>query len=152
MADVAFGFVLWLEPGIAQKHANGAALAGAKAVENLNRNRTALRIQEIISGQQLTAKGFGDPLEDPAVPDIIVQPDLGTIYTTSKKKIAEHGGLTDDDRHVACFVSNPSLNKKKIAKQTSTEQVGPTILKALGLDPKELQGAVAEGTDVLDRF
>jgi hypothetical protein len=32
------------------------------------------------------------------VPDIIVQPDLGVIYTTSTAKIAEHGGLSNDDR------------------------------------------------------
>ena len=124
----------------------------ATAVENLNRNRTALKILNIISGQELIDQGFGDPLTDPHVPDIIVQPDLGIIYTTSKKKIAEHGGLSDDDRHVACIASNPGLLKTKFSEETSTRQVGPTILKALGLDPKELQGAVIEGTDVLEGF
>jgi len=124
----------------------------ATAVENLNRNRTALKILHIFSGQELVAKGFGDPLIDPHVPDIIVQPDLGIIYTTSKKKMAEHGGFTDDDRHVACIASNPSLKKTKFSKKTSTRQVGPTILTALGLDPKKLQGAVIEGTDVLEGF
>ena len=122
------------------------------AVENLERNRTALEIKRIISGDQLTDQGFGDPTKDPAVPDIIVQPELGIIYSTSHKKIAEHGGLSDDDRHVACFVSNPGLKKKKFSGQTSTRQVAPTILQALGLDPKNLQGVVAEGTQVLEGF
>jgi hypothetical protein len=81
-----------------------------------------------------------------------VRPDLGTIYTTSTAKIAEHGGISDDDRKVACFVSNPGLKKKKFANQASTKQVAPTILKALGLNPKALQGVKAEGTKVLEGF
>jgi hypothetical protein len=28
------------------------------------------------------------------VPNIIVKPDLGIIYTTSTSKVAEHGGLS----------------------------------------------------------
>jgi hypothetical protein len=111
-----------------------------------------LKIKRTISGEQLTDLGFGDPTKDPAVPDIIVQPELGIIYTTSKSKIAEHGGLSDDDRHVACFVSNPGLKKTKFSDKASTRQVAPTILQALGLDPKQLKGVVAEGTRVLEGF
>lgn len=70
----------------------------ATAVDNLNRDRDNLEIQDIISRERLTYLGFGDPTKDPAVPDIIVRPDLGVIYTTSSAKIAEHGGLSDDDR------------------------------------------------------
>lgn len=103
-----------------------------------------------MSGGQLTAFGFGDPLKDPAIPDIIVQPMLGVIYTTSTKKIAEHGGFSREDQHVACFVSSPRLKKKKFSKLVSTKQVAPTILKALGLDPKALEGAVAESTKALN--
>jgi hypothetical protein len=111
-----------------------------------------LKIENIISGQRLIAQGFGDPLTDPAVPDIIVAPELGIIYTTSKKKIAEHGGLSEDDRHVACFASSPGLKKTKFPHRVSTQQVGPTILRALGLDPKKLKGAVIEGTGELPGF
>jgi hypothetical protein len=96
--------------------------------------------------------GFGNPLKDPAVPDIIVQPELGTIYTTSTSKIAEHGGISDDDRKVACFVSSPGLKGTKFGGTTSTRQVAPTVLKALGLDPKKLAGVKIEGTKVLEGF
>jgi hypothetical protein len=96
--------------------------------------------------------GFGNPLEDPAVPDIIVQPELGTIYTTSTSKIAEHGGISDDDRKVACFVSSPGLKGTKFGGTTSTRQVAPTVLKALGLDPNKLAGVEIEGTRVLEGF
>lgn len=68
------------------------------AVDNLNRDRNNLEIQDIISRERLTYLGYGDPAKDPAVPDIIVRPELGVIYTTSSSKIAEHGGLSDDDR------------------------------------------------------
>jgi hypothetical protein len=65
---------------------------------------------------------------------------------TSQSKTAERGGLSDDDRHVAYFASNPQLKKRLVIDPVSTRQVAPTILAALGLDPKMLKGAVAEGT------
>ena len=111
-----------------------------------------MKIQELIYGPQLISMGYGNPATDPAVPDIIVRPELGTCYTTSNAKIAEHGGLSDDDRHVACFVSNPMLKKTKYTDQVNTTQVAPTILKALGLNLTELKGAVIEGTKPLDGF
>jgi hypothetical protein len=122
------------------------------AVDALNRQRNTLKIADIISGPRLTYLGYGDPLTDSAVPDIIVRPELGTIYTKSKVKIAEHGGLSDDDRKVACFVSSPGLEKKKYPHRVSTKQVAPTILKALGLDPNALKGVVDEDTNLLDGF
>ena len=72
-----------------------------KAVDYLNTARNTLKIDDIISGDRLTYLGYGDPATDPAVPDIIVRPELGIIYTTSTSKIAEHGGLSDDDRKVS---------------------------------------------------
>ncbi|KAI4254116.1 MAG: hypothetical protein LQ352_003283 [Teloschistes flavicans] len=122
------------------------------AIGNLNKARTSLQIQDLIYGERLMSMGFGDPLTDPSVPDIIVRPTLGTIYTTSKSKIAEHGGLSDDDRNVACFVSNPSLNKTKVMGHITTRRVGPTILKVLGISPRTLEGAVAEEVAVLQGF
>lgn len=117
------------------------------AVANLQAKASALHIQEIISGQALIDQGFGNPLQSSRVPHFIVRPTLGTIYTTSTKKIAEHGGLSSDDRVVACFASNPKLNKTVVTDMVETKQVAPTILKALGLDPNSLQGVVAEQTE-----
>jgi len=123
-----------------------------KAVKNLEKHKAALKIEDIIFGKRLTDEGFGNPLTDTAVPDIIVRPNLGVIFTTSKAKIAEHGGISNDDRHVACFVSNPILKKKQFKEQVSTKQVAPTVLKALGLDMHALEGVRAEGTKPLDGF
>lgn len=121
------------------------------AVKNLQAKASALHIQEIIYGNALIEQGFGDPLKSSRVPHIIVRPTLGTIYTTSKSKVAEHGGLSSDDRVVACFASNPKLKKSVIKDKVETKQIAPTILKALGLDPKSLQGVVAEQTYPLDQ-
>jgi hypothetical protein len=121
-------------------------------VVGLNKARFDLRIQDIIYGPQLIAEGFGDPTKDPAVPDIIVRPIEGIIYTTSTAKIAEHGGLNEDDRHVACFAHAQHLRPKKFTCPVSTRQVAPTILTVLGLDPNDLQGVKAEGTTPLDGF
>ncbi|KAL9120710.1 MAG: hypothetical protein Q9187_002737 [Circinaria calcarea] len=60
----------------------------AAAVDNLNRDRNTLQIQDIISRERLTYLGYGNPKTNPAVPEIIVCPELGIIYTTSKSKIA----------------------------------------------------------------
>jgi hypothetical protein len=121
-------------------------------VAGLNKARFDLRIQDIIYGPQLIAEGFGDPTKDPAVPDIIVRLIEGIIYTTSTAKIAEHGGLNEDDRHVACFAHAQHLRPKKFTCSVSTRQVAPTILTVLGLDPNDLQGVKAEGTTPLDGF
>ena len=97
---------------------------------------------------------FGNPINSPFVPDIIVQPDLGIIYTTSKKKVEEHGGLSADDRNVACFVSSPRLSRRaqKFPQRVSTRQIAPLILEALGIDGGELEGVRAEGTRFLPGF
>jgi Type I phosphodiesterase / nucleotide pyrophosphatase len=122
------------------------------AANNLKVGAVKGKITSIIYGSNLTSSGYGDPLADPSVPDIIVQPNLGVVYTTSKAKIAEHGGISSDDRLVATFVSNPKLRKMKYSQRVYTTQVGPTILQGLGLDPKELQGARIEGTKILPGF
>jgi arylsulfatase A-like enzyme len=124
----------------------------AAAVANLQKNKDNLRIDDIIYGQRQIDLGFGDATKDPAVPDICVQPVQGTIYTTSKSKIAEHGGGAENDRHVALFASNPKFDKKTFGQRVYTTQVAPTILKALGLEPNKLEGVKAEKTMPLDIF
>lgn len=119
------------------------------AVANLQAQSVPLGIQEVIYGQSLLAE-FGNSNNSPRTPDIIVRSNVGVIYTTNKKKIAEHGGLSDDDRHVACFVSNPSLKKTVVSDRVSTRQVAPTILQALGLNPQNLQAVVQQGTQSLN--
>jgi len=92
---------------------------------------------------------FGDPTKDSHAPDVVVQPKHGVIYSLSKKKNAEHGGFSDDDAHVGLLVSNPSFEANIVTSEVRTKQVAPTIVKALGLDPKALDAVRIEHTAVL---
>ncbi len=91
----------------------------------------------------------GDPVAAARAPDVFIQPNRGVIYSGSSKKIAEHGGGTLDDTHVALLVSNPRLRPGSVRSHVCTRQVAPTILRALGLEPRALQAVVKEHTDVL---
>lgn len=96
----------------------------------------------------LVPNKFGDPANG-RTPDIMVQPNVGVIYTKSKAKDMEHGGFAPNDGHVALLVSHPDLHKKTVSSVVGTTQVAPTIIKALGLDPSLLQAVQKEGTKVL---
>jgi len=114
----------------------------------LNANAAALFIEEVMAGAELKLK-FRDPLKDAATPDILVQPQYGTIYTGSSKKNAEHGGFSFGDTNVGLIVSNPSLSSRVVKTLVATSQVAASILKALGIDPNELEAVRREGTTVL---
>ena len=91
---------------------------------------------------------FGDPA-DGRTPDIMVQPNAGVIYTTSGGKDMEHGGFAPDDGHLALLVSHPSIEGETVTERVQTTQVAPTIIRALGLDPRLLDAVKQEGTPVL---
>ena len=114
----------------------------------LNANAAALFIDEVMAGAELRLK-FRNPLTDSRTPDILVQPIYGTIYTGSSKKNAEHGGFSFGDTNVGLIVSNPSLPARVVKTPVATSQVAPSILKALHIDPSELQAVRKEGTNVL---
>jgi arylsulfatase A-like enzyme len=111
----------------------------------LNANANALFIEEVMSGNELKLK-FNSPLIDSRPPDIIVQPVYGTIYTTSKKKIEEHGGFSFGDTNVGLIVSNLSLQPKTLKTPVATSEVAATILAALGIDPASLHSVQVEKT------
>ncbi len=86
---------------------------------------------------------------DPRTPDIIVIPNVGVVYTGSLKKQSEHGGFSHDDTNVMLLVSNPSIKARTDTSFVETDQVAPTILSLLGLDPGALDAVRLEGTPVL---
>jgi hypothetical protein len=122
-----------------------------KVADYLNTNAKALFIDEVLAGDELKLK-FNDPAHDSRTPDIIVQPQYGTIYTTSKKKNAEHGGFSFGDTNVALIVSNPGFPAAVVKTPVATSQVAPTILRALAIDAAELNSVSAEHTSVLPGF
>ena len=118
------------------------------AVGILEANAAKAGIGEIFYGNALS-QNYGSPLTDPRTPDIIVQPNVGVVYTGSARKLAEHGGFAHDDTNVILLLSNPEFEAKTVHADVSTTQVAPTILKVLGLNPKKLDGVRLEGTPVL---
>ena len=105
-------------------------------------------LAKIYCGPEVAAFTGADPATDPKAPDIIVQPDPGVIYTkASATKRAEHGGGAVDDEHVGLIVGGGAVKiAGSFAVPAYTKQIAPTILRALGLNPMDLQGVVAEGT------
>jgi arylsulfatase A-like enzyme len=117
-------------------------------VDQLEANESLIGGGEIFSGAALRLM-FGDPLKDSRTPDLIVAPNVGTVYTGKKKKIAEHGGFAHDDTNVMLLVSNPGLRARRVVSPVETAQIAPTILEILDLDAGQLMAVRAEGTTAL---
>ena len=134
--------LLWL--------ATGANVTSA--VNMLETNGAAIGLGQIFVGPSLetmfNAPGL-PPNGDPRTPDIIVEPNVGVIYTSSHKKQMEHGGFAHDDTNVMMLLSNPTFEASTVTSFVETTQVAPTILQALGLDPGKLDAVQKEGTPVL---
>ena len=92
---------------------------------------------------------FLRPGGDPRTPDIVVIPNVGVVYTGSTKKQSEHGGFANDDTNVMLLVSNPGIRARTDTSFVETDQVAPTILELLGLNPAALDAVRLEGTPVL---
>ncbi|CAG8746506.1 3538_t:CDS:2 [Racocetra persica] len=122
------------------------------AADSLSAKKDVLGIAEIFEGDSLKAKFGCDPNTDTRCPDIAIRVVPGVVYTTSKKKIAEHGGFNEDDYHVPIIVYNPSIQQKVANDAVETRYIAPFILSALGLDPNELDAVVKEKTPTLPVF
>ena len=134
--------VLWLKKGESV----------SAAVDLLENNAAAIGLGQIYYGPTLALNynlGGLEPGDDPRTPDIIVTPNVGVTYSGSTTMIGDHGGFAHDDTNVILLVSNPSFSARTVSSPTATTQVAPTIIKALGLEPKALDAVRAEGTAVL---
>ncbi len=120
----------------------------ANAVSLLEGQAAAAGIGEIFAGNGV-AQMYNAAPGDPRTPDIIVTPQVGVIYSGSKRKLAEHGGFAHDDTNVILLMSNAGFQKATVTAPVETMQVAPTILQALGLDPNSLDAVQIEGTQVL---
>jgi hypothetical protein len=128
------GSLIWLtDPSLAPS---------VVATLSMPANQQALGIQEIFAGQSLRNK-FDNPGADPRTPDIILKVNTGVIFTGGSK-LSEHGGFNEDDVHTALLVAFPQLGHSVVKSAVSNQQVAPTIIKALGLDPSDLDAVRKE--------
>jgi hypothetical protein len=122
------------------------------AVDLLEKNAAAIGLGQLFYGPTLALNynvGGLEPGEDPRSPDIIVTPNVGVTYVGGTSVLGDHGGFAHDDTNVMLLVAHPGFTAQTVSDATATTQVAPTILKALGLDPKSLDAVKAEGTRVL---
>jgi len=134
------GGLLWLKP-----QTRSANIAAAKTY--LLAQSDALGIAYLFTPAQI-AGVYRNPAFDARAPDFIADSDQGVIYTGGTK-LAEHGGLSDDDRNVALVVAGPGMKASVVSEEVFTTQIAPTILKALRLDPTDLQAVQIEHTKAL---
>ena len=140
--DVA---LLWLSDSSAANVATAvAALETASPASPLSANIAG--IGEIFSGPAL---GLYYDAGDSRAPDILITPNIGVTYSNSSKKEAEHGGFAKDDTNVMMLLANPHFHGSTVTSPVQTAEIAPTILKALGLDPHDLQAVQTEHTPVL---
>ena len=132
--------LVWLAP-----QTQTADRAAARAY--LESQAGPLRI-EYLAGRQVLRQLYQDPATDSRTPDFIAVTQYGVIYTGGTK-LAEHGGFANDDRNVALLVSAPGIQGHIVPDPVETRQIAPTILRAFGLDPQELQAVQQEGTTAL---
>ena len=119
------------------------------AVANLSTpaNQQALGIQEIFAEGSLRNK-FNSAALDPRTPDIVLKVNTGVIFTGGTK-LSEHGGFNEDDVHTALLVSLDGLDHAVVKSHVLNQQVAPTIIRALGLDPEDLEAVRKEQISVL---
>jgi hypothetical protein len=88
-------------------------------------------------------------------PDLILVPPPGIVFVGNPAKAtkrAEHGGFSSDDRDVPLIVWSTRFGSaagRAVTASVETRQIAPTVLTALGIDPRQLSGVRAEGTAVL---
>lgn len=134
--------VLWLKKGESVP----------SAVELLQQNAAAIGLGQIYYGPTLWLNynvGGWERGDDPRTPDIIVTPNIGVTYSGSTTMIADHGGFAHDDTNVMLLVAHSCFRAQTVSTEAATTQVAPTIIKVLGLNPRDLTAVRAEGTPVL---
>ncbi|MBV8527877.1 MAG: alkaline phosphatase family protein [Candidatus Dormibacteraeota bacterium] len=105
-------------------------------------------LQTIWAGSE-AASFFGVATDNGHYPDVFGEVQPGVVYTSPGKKLAEHGGMNIDDRHVLMVVNGPGIEKRVVSTPVETTQVAPTVLSLLGLDPSALSAVKVEGTQTL---
>ena len=154
LSDHSAGAATFAKTYLATHSAAGNTITGtAKTV-------AASGLSTIYAGAEV-AQYFKIDQSDARYPDIFGLVTTGVVYTGGKSKIAEHGGASADDRDVPLVVSTVGASddrgdrddsrSRTVDSAVETTQIAPTILKLLGLDPKQLQAVRIEGTHVLPR-
>lgn len=122
--------------------------ATGNTIDGSPRTLASSGLHKVFAGAA-AARYFHVSVADPRHPDVWGIVQQGVVYTGGKGKIAEHGGPNPEDRSVPLVVYAPGVSASAHGSPVKTTQIAPTILRLLGLDPRELQAVQIEGTQVL---
>jgi hypothetical protein len=121
----------------------------AAVVKAFGDQAEALGIADIYSGARLTLT-LNSPMKDSRTPDIILQPELGVLWTSQYDRApAAQGGMLDEETHVALLVSGSQLTGRHDPTYVPTTQLGPLLLRALGMEKFDLQALHLEHSPAL---
>jgi hypothetical protein len=82
---------------------------------------------------------------DPRVPDLYAFAQHGVVFTSGTGKLAD-----PQDRNVPLVISGKATGPGGSSNATvETTRIAPTILRLLGLSPREFEAVRAEGTKSL---
>jgi hypothetical protein len=146
-----------LQPGLAAHVTGGDAAMiwlrdsakTAAVVKAFGDQSVALGITDIYSGARLTLT-LNSPMKDSRTPDIILQPELGVLWTSQNDQASvAHGGMLDEETHVALLVSGSQLTGRYDPTYVPTTQLGPLLLRALGMEKFDLQALHLEHSPAL---
>jgi hypothetical protein len=114
----------------------------------LQANAAAIGAGAITSGPAVASLFGGRLAGNPGrIPDLIVQPLPGVVFSTANAKLVDHGSDTAEDTHVPLVVVDPRHEGGfSLSCPVSLRQVAPTILEALGLRARLLEAVRLEGT------
>jgi hypothetical protein len=146
-----------LQPGLAAQVSGGDtamiwlrdSTKTAEVVKAFGDQAGALRIADIYSGARLTLT-LNSPMKDSRTPDIILQPEPGVLWTSQDDQASvAHGGMLDEETHVALLVSGSQLTGRYDPTYVPTTQLGPLLLRALGMEKFDLQALHLEHSPAL---
>ena len=137
--DVA---MIWLSQ-TAQTGRLAKALAG---------DAISLGIEDIYYGARL-ALTLNTPANDSRMPDIILQPRAGVSWAEpNERALMFHGGMLDQDTHVALMISGAQLTGRTDPTYVPTTQLAPLLLRALGIEKFDLRALHLEHSPALPGF
>ncbi|MFK0284080.1 alkaline phosphatase family protein [Streptomyces sp. NPDC090499] len=107
---------------------------------------TASGLKTVYAGAA-AARYFHARPGDARVPDVFGITQYGVVYTGGKGKIAEHGGAAADDLAVPLVVYGAGApHAVRVDAPVRTTQIAPTMLRLLGLNPRDLDAVRIEHT------
>jgi hypothetical protein len=120
-----------------------------QAAKTLSDAAPTLGIQEIYGGSRLSLT-LNSPAKDSRMPDLILQSRAGVIWASqADHALMFHGGMLDQDTHVALMLSGAKLTGRSDPTYVPTTQLAPLLLRALGIEKFDLRALQVEHSPAL---